>query len=485
MDPLLFNLDSVILNSVTKTITIADNFVLSSRHDIVNGSYGYSDKHIDVKNRKPFIIGIIPPQDPVNYKPVVKNNYDIKDASYYESSGSKEWGSSAFKALESYSNVTGIKPKDALALFSSESDLKTNSKGSIAGGLNGMAYSLVEKEGVSKETFLNMDPDEQINFISNYYNKYSYPKGAVNGDPAKAYAYNFLPASMSKWGSSGVVVGPPSDPNSPVIILGGGLDAEASYEAIKSQNPAFFQNGKQSVTLTDMGGYIEKAKLKSNYNDISKKYDMYKAGKLVDNKVDTKKTKFTISSYNNKVKEKTNGKNIEVDNARYEALSSYIDGLAKNIETLKQTPSVLFIVNPSDMSINIDHSLEFVRTRNTFVSHSSHVKPIAISIKGVSSGQYVVNQYTKAGGLSSTNRINTVSYKNLMSIAQVYKNNGTIVSDTPGSEGIITHIGSVFIYYDGVIYIGSFDDFSIQNDSSKAYNMSYDFKFTARHIVEV
>jgi len=40
---------------------------------------------------------------------------------------------------------------------------------------------------------------------------------------------------------------------------------------------------------------------------------------------------------------------------------------------------------------------------------------------------------------------------------------------------------SVYIYYDGHIYIGSFDTFSVKDDSSKPYNMSYDMKFVCRY----
>lgn len=44
---------------------------------------------------------------------------------------------------------------------------------------------------------------------------------------------------------------------------------------------------------------------------------------------------------------------------------------------------------------------------------------------------------------------------------------------------------SVFIYFDNHIYIGSFDSFDLDDDSGKAHNISYGFKFTSRYDLEM
>jgi hypothetical protein len=88
-------------------------------------------------------------------------------------------------------------------------------------------------------------------------------------------------------------------------------------------------------------------------------------------------------------------------------------------------------------------------------------------------------------GLSRTARQFSVSYQNLLALWLIYKNNGGIWFPDPivptGSRAKnLSVVGSVYVYYDEILYIGSFDSFTLTESEMTPFTLEYSFSFTVR-----
>lgn len=158
------------------------------------------------------------------------------------------------------------------------------------------------------------------------------------------------------------------------------------------------------------------------------------------------------------------------------------------IEEMAKMPPLRLIVNPSSFSV----------TSEKIVSDGNHGRhgPIVehwgaqqdkIEGSGKVAAFYAIDAVGGAGpGLTRTARNVSESYRNLMSLYLIYKNNGTLWFDpTPDSgnavEPTLSLVGSVYIYYDHTLYIGSFDNFSINESDEKPFSLDYSFSFSVRY----
>ena len=181
------------------------------------------------------------------------------------------------------------------------------------------------------------------------------------------------------------------------------------------------------------------------------------------------------------------GRNITIANAqRVQAVQAQTNYLNGQIALIQQTPALMMLVNPQEFTRNYEQTTDPVKTRSGFIVNMWLEKPLSITSKGVSAGQYAF-QPGSGGGLVHYNRIQTVSYQNLMSLVAMFKNNGYIFTDGSfgqSNQGIPLIALSLYIYYDNHLYIGSFDEFEITDDGMKPYNLSYSWKFTVRYDID-
>lgn len=180
------------------------------------------------------------------------------------------------------------------------------------------------------------------------------------------------------------------------------------------------------------------------------------------------------------------GRNIVIDEGRRAVTDAYIQSIRDDIERLRATPPLLMLVNPQTFDRTYEQSVDSGnKSRTGPIVHTWLEKPGTISCKGVTAAQYVLDA-SGAGGLSSQNRIHSISYQNLLSLIFIYKNNGNIFDGyAEGSIGTLLLGMNLYIYYDGKIYIGGFEDFSFDDVADKPYNMGYSFKFSVKYEVEV
>lgn len=186
---------------------------------------------------------------------------------------------------------------------------------------------------------------------------------------------------------------------------------------------------------------------------------------------------------------RNNGRNIRVteDKERFGIVEKQVDQINNQIRAAKRVPPLGMLINPSDFSRSYEHSIDAPKVRRGHIIHLWLEKPLSISCKGVTAAQYILNSVGD-GGLTNRFRAQSLSHLNLMSLVRIYKNNGYIFSGDAFGElnsNMPLIAMSVYIYYDGHIYLGSFDDFSVMDSADKPYNMDYSFRFTARYDIDV
>jgi hypothetical protein len=183
------------------------------------------------------------------------------------------------------------------------------------------------------------------------------------------------------------------------------------------------------------------------------------------------------------------GRNIRIttDNERLNIVAAQVAQVNSQIIAAWSIPPLGMIINPSDFTRSYEHTIDAPKVRRGHIIHLWLEKPLSISCKGVTAAQYIISS-TGDGGLTNRFRAQSLSYLNLMSLVRIYKNNGYIYSGDSFGElnsNIPLIAMSVYIYYDGHIYLGSFDDFSISDNADKPFNLEYSFKFTCRYDMDV
>jgi hypothetical protein len=73
-------------------------------------------------------------------------------------------------------------------------------------------------------------------------------------------------------------------------------------------------------------------------------------------------------------------------------------------------------------------------------------------------------------------------YQNFLSLYLLYRNNAGLYLPDLGVEKRLnlSVVGTVYIYYDNILYLGSFDSFNVTEDDTKPFTLDYTFEFTVR-----
>lgn len=192
------------------------------------------------------------------------------------------------------------------------------------------------------------------------------------------------------------------------------------------------------------------------------------------------------------------GRNIEADVVRHSLIRTKMQGLKLQLDMMKRIPPLVLLVSPQEFKRSHENMVDFgVKTRVGNIVHTFLEQPMKINASGVSSAQYAVYA-DMSGGLTNYNRIHSLSYRNLLSLIMLYRNNGMLYDFQSGltgfdeesfgssaGDGSIMLPGSMFIYYDDHVYVGSFDSFNVIDDANKPHNLAYSFTFTVRYDIHV
>jgi len=463
---------------------------------------------------KPFIIGFIPPDILPNFIPVSRTNDSLQvvdtGTAVDDSLSTDELDTSGVKAnsklpdkfyeeLTKLAHRIGARPSDLLLVLYTESGLNPAAGNHIDGdkskpiqarGISQFTLRAIKSAGMDRDfwenKFSKLTALEQLPYVEKFFKKVG-KKGRYE-NVAQLKIANFAPGKLKRTGN-------------PSAVLYARFDKNGKETRNWKQNNRLNPNG--DITVGNLIEKINRVGSKSGFlsqlarlkNVSGAAATSYGAGTpdpgTITGAADVSTStgvsatimrQGNINSPDPEDQLKFSGRNIVISSAeRLEKARIQSEELTKQIEVANRIPSLLMLINPSEFTRNYEHQIDTPKGRRGQIVHMWLEKPLSISSKGVTAAQYVVGP--AGGGLTNINRLHSLSYVNLMSLVMMYRNNGHLYTQTSGAQnyGIPVISMSIFIYYDGHIYIGSFDDFSVTDAADKPYNLSYNWKFTARY----
>lgn len=170
-----------------------------------------------------------------------------------------------------------------------------------------------------------------------------------------------------------------------------------------------------------------------------------------------------------------------------DAQASTIRLMQAAINQIANTPPLRLLVNPQSFRVSAEKVIaNSTWGRNGPVIEHWGENQDKIEGSGKISAFYSMDASNSNGpGLSRTARQFSASYQNLLSLFLLYRNNaGVWLPDpsVPSKSGVLnlSVVGSVYLYYDEVLYIGSFDSLTLSEAEGAPFTLEYTFSFTVR-----
>jgi len=157
-------------------------------------------------------------------------------------------------------------------------------------------------------------------------------------------------------------------------------------------------------------------------------------------------------------------------------------------------PILTLLINPHDFNKNFTKKISSDRSRATIRNIAAYTYNFdydeldVMTCSGSSAIFYGIRGLTTSG-----RTINTLAYKNVKSLVEVYRNNGrnyntSVRRSAPmvtGGSGLIKSVGRVIIAYDNIIYKGSFDTFVLTENDQKPFNIDFNYQFVISETIDV
>ena len=155
------------------------------------------------------------------------------------------------------------------------------------------------------------------------------------------------------------------------------------------------------------------------------------------------------------------------------------------IARMAATPPLAMLVNPSGFSVKSDKiASDGSWTRNGPIIEFWGDQQDKISGSGKIAGFFALDALNANGpGLTRMARNLSQGWENFQSLYFLYRSNGALFQPdfvTGGQRVNLSMLGSVYIYYDNTIYIGSFDSFNVTETEASPFTVDYSFEFTVR-----
>jgi len=156
------------------------------------------------------------------------------------------------------------------------------------------------------------------------------------------------------------------------------------------------------------------------------------------------------------------------------------------VEAMKRTPPLRLLVNPLSFSVKgtkITQDGQWGRS-GPIIEHWGEDQD-SISASGKVAGFFALDATGAQGpGLTRNARNFSSGWRNLMSLYLFYKNNGGVYLQdhltVGGAKRNLTLVGSIYIYYDNILYIGAFESFNLNETADAPFTAEYSFEFKVR-----
>lgn len=156
------------------------------------------------------------------------------------------------------------------------------------------------------------------------------------------------------------------------------------------------------------------------------------------------------------------------------------------LEQMANTPPLRLLVNPQSFRVSAEKLIASGGWgRNGPIIEHWGENQDKIEGSGKIAAYYSMEANKPNGGLTRAGRQFSTSYQNLLSLFLIYKNNGGVwfpdpllPSNVRGNN--LSVIGSVYLYYDNILYIGSFDSLNLSETDGAPFTLEYTFSFTVR-----
>jgi len=161
------------------------------------------------------------------------------------------------------------------------------------------------------------------------------------------------------------------------------------------------------------------------------------------------------------------------------------DILASDQETsiLPDYMKMVLHVNPESMSVNYSKVTERIATKGGFVEQhwgegldtlefnmaTGGFMRLFSGLSNITGGQGAID----VGGT----RRETIAYDKYLDVLALFHNNGSVYDVT----GKVVFQGYISVTFDGGVYIGVFNDFSVTEDAQKPYQFAITTSFTIQH----
>lgn len=137
---------------------------------------------------------------------------------------------------------------------------------------------------------------------------------------------------------------------------------------------------------------------------------------------------------------------------------------------------ITLLINPLSMNHSKTGSTSAIYTRSGYVTQVWGLGQDLITSTGTTAAFMV-----DGVGLTAVSRTRSFAYKNFLSLLYAYRNNGyNLVDPTalqPALTRVINTIQGIEMSYDNQIFMGHFNNFTIDEDASKPFLFNYNFEF--------
>jgi len=407
------------------------------------------------------------------------------------------------------SNRLGVQPENVAMVMKSESGLKSSavSKVSNAKGLIQLTASSAPGAGLTPEQFANFENlsrEQQLDAVEEYFRAGNGGPSRIQGKTAaeiKAMVFGgFNNPDGSLYNSLAGTPGYENYPRSEKQLrnYNSNREIDLDKDGIITPEELFERSAKRATLSKSQLAAIAKARRRLGMAE-----DPAPVRPNANSSTDFQKVGSKEASESRRVQAQTSDTSLNrVGLGRRYSLAQDAQARATQaaLKQIAAMPPLRLLVNPQSFRQSMDKVIVDNWGRNGPIVEHWGDNQDRIEGSGKIAAYYSLDaqpQFNQNGsvgnspGLGRTARQFSASYQNLLSLWLLYKNNGGIwfpdnFPDSNSSKKMnLSLVGSIYIYFDSILYIGSFDSFNLTESETEPYTLEYNFSFTVRAYFEL